>query len=130
MKFNQAMMKLCGLQLVLSVLVTLMNLYCVLAGLLLKQLHSMDFYLPLLQSVFDFLISGALSSLFNLAAAAFYMHFACLPRCHMDPTIRLFVYTSATPTVELRSKSYNEPKPQPNCTKCSFSLLLSSQHCT
>ena len=84
---------ICLFQLVLSVVVMLMNLYCVLAGVFLKQLHSMDFYLPLLQSVFDFLISGVLSSVYNLAGAAFYMHFACLPQCDGDPAIKGLLYS-------------------------------------
>ena len=71
-------------QLLFSVAVLVVNLYCILAGVFVKDLHALDFYLPLLQSFFDFFITGCCSTVFNAIVALYYLMDTCVPFCDTD----------------------------------------------
>ena len=64
-------------QLLLSFFTIAVNLYCVLAILLVKKMRKMDFYLVLLQSVFDLLTSGLFSGFYNSVMVVNYVEDLC-----------------------------------------------------
>ena len=58
-------------------LTVVVNLYCILALLLVKKMRKMDLYLVFLQSVFDFLTSGMFNTIFNCVMALNYVEEFC-----------------------------------------------------
>ena len=62
---------------ILSIVSFVINLYCIIAILIVKDLRKLDYFFVALQSVVDLLISGVFSTIFNYVYMANYVHFSC-----------------------------------------------------
>ena len=61
----------------MSLVAIVTNFYCIVTGIVVKDLHKLDFFLALLQCVCDFSISGCFSVLYNLVYMNIYIYKAC-----------------------------------------------------
>ncbi len=65
------------LQVSVNVLIILSNLYCVVASILVSELHKLDYFLPILQCGLDLLLSGVLSLVVNIILLNIYRRQSC-----------------------------------------------------
>ena len=61
----------------LNILIVVANLYCLVAGVVVKELHKLDFFLALLQCSVDFAFTGVFSLIFNFKWAHMYLDLGC-----------------------------------------------------
>ena len=74
----------------LNILVILSNLYCLMAGVFVRKLRKLDYFLALFQCAIDFSFTGVFCMVFNVQLARFYFELGCLSDQRVHTIDRLY----------------------------------------